>query len=275
MVKPDIFILLKLFPDALPDFYDAGKVQNKGNWRVRDCITMKVEMDAGNNSIYIFKLQVRFKPMTNFIPIFPLNVVLYPGETLNLHIFEARYKELVKECFLAKKPFGVPAVINGSVAEFGTLVNISEIAREYENGEMDIITEGTQVSRILEIIKKIPDKLYSGAIVSYPENSEVYNRKDLIQVVIKAVRELHRMLNITKDFRKPDEELNAYDLAHHAGLSQEEEYELLGLFREEQRQEYLKRHLGRVLPVIVEMEVLKERVQLNGHFKNLSSFRFE
>ena len=83
------------------------------------------------------------------------------------------------------------------------------------------------------------------------------------------------MLNITKDFRKPDEELNAYDLAHHAGLSQEEEYELLGLFREEQRQEYLKRHLGKVLPVIAEMEILKERVKLNGHFKNLSSFRFE
>ena len=37
--------------------------------------------------------------MTNFIPIFPLNVVLYPGEILNLHIFEPRYKELVKECF--------------------------------------------------------------------------------------------------------------------------------------------------------------------------------
>jgi hypothetical protein len=45
--------------------------------------------------------------------------------------------------------------------------------------------------------------------------------------------------------------------------------------REEQRQEYLKRHLGKVLPVIAEMETLKERVKLNGHFKNLSSFQFE
>jgi len=213
--------------------------------------------------------------MTNFIPIFPLNVVLYPGETLNLHIFEPRYKELVKECFSNKKPFGIPAVINGNVAEFGTLVTIQEIANEYENGEMDIITQGTLVFRILEIIKKIPEKLYSGAIVNYPENSEGYHKKDLVQVVINAVRELHRMLNITKDFQKPDEELNAYDLAHHAGLSLEEEYELLGLFREEQRQEYLKRHLGKVLPVVAEMEVLKERIILNGHFKNLSSFRFE
>jgi Lon protease-like protein len=213
--------------------------------------------------------------MTNFIPIFPLNVVLYPGEILNLHIFEPRYKELTKECFTYSKPFGVPAVINGHVSEFGTLVTISEIVKEYDNGEMDIITEGTIVFRILEIIKKIPDKLYSGAIVNYPENTEAYPRKDLMQVIIKAIRELHRVLNISKDFRKPDDALNAYDLAHHAGLSLEEEYELLGLFREEQRLEYLKRHLGKVLPVVVEMEVLKERILLNGHFKNLSSFRFE
>jgi Lon protease-like protein len=213
--------------------------------------------------------------MTNFIPIFPLNVVLYPGETLNLHIFEPRYKELVKECFSSSKSFGVPAVINGHVAEFGTLVSIIEIVREYENGEMDITTKGSIVFRILEIIKKIPDKLYSGAIVNYPENSEVYQRKELIKVVVIAIRELHRILNISKDFHKPDEELSAYDLAHHAGLSLDEEFELLGLFREEQRLEYLKRHLGKVLPVVAEMEVLKERIILNGHFKNLSSFRFE
>jgi uncharacterized protein len=213
--------------------------------------------------------------MTNFIPIFPLNVVVYPGEILNLHIFEPRYKELIKECYGNRKPFGVPAVINGNVAEFGTLVSIQEIVKEYDNGELDIITNGNLVFRILEIIKKIPDKLYSGAIVNYPENTDGYPRKDLMQVVIKAIRELHRILNISKDFGKPDEELNAYDLAHHAGLSIEEEYELLGLFREEQRQEYLKRHLGKVLPVVAEMEVLKERIMLNGHFKNLSSFRFE
>jgi Lon protease-like protein len=213
--------------------------------------------------------------MTNFIPVFPLNVVIYPGEILNLHIYEPRYKELVKECFSIQKPFGIPAVISGNLTEFGTLVSIKEIAKEYDNGEMDIIVQGTVVFRILEVIKKIPDKLYSGAIVNYPENTELYPRKDLMQVVIKAIRELHRMLNIAKDFRKPDDDLNAYDLAHHAGLSLEEEYELLGLFREEQRQEYLKRHLGKVLPVIAEMEVLKDRVKLNGHFKNLSSFRFE
>jgi preprotein translocase subunit Sec63 len=96
-----------------------------------------------------------------------------------------------------------------------------------------------------------------------------------MQKVVSAIRELHRLLHIEKDFHKPDEELGAYDIAHHVGLSLEQEYEVLGLLREEQRQEYIKRHLGKVLPVIAEMETLKEKVKLNGHFKNLSSFKFE
>ena len=55
--------------------------------------------------------------MTNFIPIFPLSIVVYPGESLNLHIFEERYKQLITECYAEKKSFGVPPVINSSVAD--------------------------------------------------------------------------------------------------------------------------------------------------------------
>jgi Lon protease-like protein len=159
--------------------------------------------------------------------------------------------------------------------DIGTLVKITELVKVYDNGEMDIRTQGLRVFRVLEMIKSIPDKLFSGAIVNYPDNDEGPGKRELMQKVVNAVRELHRLLNITKDFRKPDADLVVYDIAHHAGLSLEEEYELLGLMREDQRQEYLKRHLGKVLPVIAEMETLKERVKLNGHFKNLSSFQFE
>lgn len=213
--------------------------------------------------------------MTNFIPVFPLGIVVYPGEKVNLHIFEPRYKQLVNECYTEGKPFGIPTVIDKKLNEMGTLVKIIELVKVYDNGEMDIRTEGIRVFRVLEMIKTVPDKLFSGAIVNYPENVEGPGKRELMAKVVNAVRELHRLLNITKDFQKPDTELVAYDIAHHAGLSLQEEYELLGLLREEQRQEYLKRHLGRVLPIIAEMESLKERVKLNGHFKNLSSFNFE
>ncbi|MFM2146241.1 MAG: hypothetical protein RL732_1077 [Bacteroidota bacterium] len=161
------------------------------------------------------------------------------------------------------------------MSETGTLIQLSEVVQEYENGELDIRTEGLRVFRILEVIQSVPDKLYSGAIVSYPDNVEDEGNRALMQRVVGGIKELHRLLNISKEFKKPDESLRIYDVAHHAGLSLEEEYEVLGLFQELQRQEYMKRHLQKVLPLLKEMEELKEKVKLNGHFRNLSAFDLE
>src|SRR5690606_7488168 len=113
--------------------------------------------------------------MTNFIPIFPLSIVVFPGETVNLHIFEPRYKQLIRECREEKKPFGIPVVLDSRLQEMGTLVEIAELVQEYDNGEMDIRVQGIQVFRSLEIIKTIPDKLFSGAIVNYPHNVDQGN----------------------------------------------------------------------------------------------------
>ena len=212
--------------------------------------------------------------MTNFIPIFPLDIVVYPGEPLNLHIFEPRYKQLVKDCTQDKKAFGIPSALNKKIEELGTLMEITEIVKEYENGEMDIKTKGEKVFRMLEVIKEIPDKLYSGAIVNYPDNKE-QGDIELMRRVMKGIRELHKLLNVSKDFKKPDEQLKTYEVAHHIGLTLEEEYELLGLLNELQRQEYIKRHLTKVLPMVAEMEGLKEKIKQNGHFQNLSGFQFE
>lgn len=207
--------------------------------------------------------------MTNFIPIFPLGIVVFPGEDLNLHIFEPRYKQLITDCFAEAKPFGIPTVLKNGLSERGTLVEVKEIVEVYEDGKLDIKTKGISVFRILEVVKSIPEKLYSGAIVNYPANEED-QYVPLLRKVVKSIRELHEVLKLNKPFNKPDDELRSYDIAHHVGLSLEEEYELLGLLREDQRLEYIKRHLQKVLPVVSEMEVLKERIKLNGHFKNLS-----
>jgi len=209
--------------------------------------------------------------MTNFVPIFPLSIVVYPGENLNLHIFEPKYKQLISECFLQKKPFGMPVVINNKLSELGTLVEIAEISKTYESGEMDIRTRGQRIFRVLEIIHEVPDKLYSGAIVSYLANSD-HGKKELMGRVVAAIKELHKLLKVTKPFLKNEDQLTSFDVAHHAGLTLQEEYEFLSLTSELQRQEYLKRHLAKVLPVVAEMELLKEKIKLNGHFKNISGF---
>ena len=212
--------------------------------------------------------------MTNFIPIFPLGIVVYPGEELNLHIFEPRYKQLITECYSENKLFGIPSVIDNRMQDYGTLMRIKEISKLHENGEMDIKTEGDQVFRILEVIKEVPGKLYSGAIVNYPANHH-QGSEEVMRKVINGIKELHKLLKVDKDFHKKEEELKSYDIAHHIGLSLQEEYELLGLLQERQRLEYIRRHLTKVIPMMVEMEGLKKKVKLNGHFKNLSGFDLE
>jgi Lon protease-like protein len=209
--------------------------------------------------------------VTNFIPIFPLGIVIYPGEQLNLHIFEPGYKQLISECNEQKKPFGIPTVLENKMQDFGSLVTISEISKMHDTGEMDIKTKGEKVFRILEVIKNVPDKLYSGAIVNYPDTYEQGNI-ELMRKVMAGIRDLHRLLKVNKEFNKPDEEIRCYEVAHHIGLSLQEEYELLGLLDERQRQEYVKRHLTKVIPMVAGMEQLKEKIKLNGHFKNLPGF---
>jgi len=204
-------------------------------------------------------------------PIFPLELVVYPGNNLNLHIFEPRYKQLINDCADTKMPFGIPAVVNRSVGEFGTLVELLEIVNVQPTGEMDIRTRGLKVFQIEKLAKLFPGKLYSGAWVKYPEN-ELSGDPKVMQEVMVSVKRLQAILNVDKKYRKVEEGLTSYEVAQHIGLALKQEYELLGLFDERTRQEFLRRHLERLIPVVEEVELLKQKIKLNGHFKNLPGF---
>lgn len=208
--------------------------------------------------------------MINFTPIFPLNIVVYPGEQLNLHIFEPRYKQLIKECLISNKKFGLPSVKNGVIQEYGTLMEVVEMVKEYENGEMDIRTKGISVFRILEIVETLPEKLYSGAIVDYPANIMEQGDSKISTIIQEEVKRLYSLMNLLEKFPSNKIGLSAYEVAHFIGLTQEQEYELLCIFTEIQRLEYIRRHLKTLLPVLKELEEAKARIQRNGHFRNLS-----
>lgn len=67
--------------------------------------------------------------MQKFIPIFPLNLVAYPGEKLNLHIFEPRYIQLINECNTEGKTFGIPVVNNKELLEYGTEMKLEKVQK--------------------------------------------------------------------------------------------------------------------------------------------------
>lgn len=201
--------------------------------------------------------------MTNFIPIFPLDIVVYPDEVITLNIIEPRYRQLIKEVIAENKSFGIPVLQEGKALEYGTLMEVVKFFPEEEDGSFKVEAKGIQVFRILEFVKELPEKLYSGAIVNYPENDKMKVHPNLSKLIYDEVKRLYTALNIENYFASELKEWTSYDLAHKLGLTKEQEYELLCIFNEVQRMEYLRRYFNSIMPELDDIELLKSRINLN------------
>src|SRR5277367_892168 len=85
------------------------------------------------------------------LPLFPLDLVLLPGNPLPLHIFEPRYKEMIGECLEQNRPFGVVRTKEGSIAEIGCTAEILTVTKKYDDGRMDIVTQGRERFEIMHV----------------------------------------------------------------------------------------------------------------------------
>lgn len=204
---------------------------------------------------------------------FPLSLVAYPGESLNLHIFEPRYKELVSDCVAEKKTFGIPSFIDDNVTELGTEMEILSVESTYDTGEMDIRTRGLKVFRILEFLKDVPDKQYSAGVISYPEDIQDHD-VEISSMVFGYLRQLQNILNIQKPhFEKPSE-ITSFKIANHVGLSLKQEYDLLAYVKETDRMKFIANHLKKTIPIVKATEEMRVRARLNGHFRNENPPKF-
>jgi ATP-dependent Lon protease len=207
------------------------------------------------------------------LPLFPLNLVAFPGEKLNLHIFEPRYRELVRDCFTEGLTFGITPFLDNAVQELGTEMRLLSVEKTHADGEMDIRTEAIGVFRVRQFYRQAPGKLYAAGQIDMVEQDEQADAA-LRQLIAAQVRKLYEALGLRKLLLQLDPEFKIFDVAHHIGLSTEQEYQLLGTTAEQERQDMVHEHLERLLPAVLEAERLKERVRLNGHFKNLQPPQF-
>jgi hypothetical protein len=208
--------------------------------------------------------------MTAFLPLFPLNIVAYPGEQVNLHIFEPRYKQLIQECNHNGSTFGISPHINGRLMTIGTEMQLTEIVKMYENGEMDIRTLGSRKYSLEKFIKVVQGKLYSGADVQFLE-TEPPGDWGLREEVVNLLDQLSGMLEVEKSLHEGVENFISYQCGHYIGLSVEEEYTLLSLNSENERLNFLRNQLQKILPRIENMYEVKKRIMMNGHFRELDS----
>lgn len=208
--------------------------------------------------------------MTDFLPLFPLKLVVFPGELLNLHIFEPRYRQLIRECEENHITFGIPAYIDNKLMEFGTELKLLGIEKRQEDGSMDIRTEGTGIFKIHNFYQEAPQKLYPGADIERMTDTTTGDPQKY-ELIIKAVSELFQLLNINKDIPPLGTTYLTYELAHHMGFSLEQEYAFLCIPTELKRQEFMLTHLQQLIPVVKETERLRKKANMNGHFKNVIS----
>jgi len=200
-----------------------------------------------------------------YLSLFPLNLVAYPGEALNLHIFEPRYRQLANECIDQHTTFGIPAFVDNRLPGYGTEMEVLELVKRYDDGKMDIRLRGLRVFRIVDFDNPVPGKLYAGGTVHrYPEPPDA---PEVAPELENLIRQLYGLLKSTVSFNKEKPQPYSYQIAHGVGLPIEGEYELLTIEFEFERQNFLIDHLKKVIPIIENMEQTKDRIRMNGHFK--------
>jgi len=209
--------------------------------------------------------------MEEKIPLFPLKMVPFPGEMINLHIFEPRYKDLVNDTLNHEKRFGIPPFINKKI-DFGTLMLITDVAKVYEDGRMDIITNGIRVFKILDYDNPSKGKKYAEGYVEYLDNDPAEDPL-MKSIFIEKVEEFFILINELEKSQIQDD-VKSFDVIHRLGLTLEMEYEILKMEREVERQEYIIDYLEQTIPVLRRVEKAKEKIRMNGHFRYFDAINF-
>ncbi len=201
--------------------------------------------------------------------IFPLQMVSYPGELINLHIFEERYKQLIQECIDGPAHFVMVAYIEDRIMPIGTLMSVQELVQRHEDGRMDIRCRGHARCKITDMANPAPQKLYAGA--EYTEiKSDMEGdgfKYDQIHALVLRFQEL---IKAEKKIIIRDE-FSIFEIAHKIGLSLEQKYQLLAQDDELSRQDLVIDHLQNIIPVIKRIEETKRRISMNGHFPSYPS----
>ncbi|HWF13442.1 MAG TPA: LON peptidase substrate-binding domain-containing protein, partial [Candidatus Acidoferrales bacterium] len=100
------------------------------------------------------------------IPLFPLDVVLFPGQAMPLHIFEPRYREMTRHCIQTQTPFGILRASGVNLAQTGCSALIVKVLKEYEDGRSDILTAGQSAFRLIRMHE---EKAYMEADILFLE----------------------------------------------------------------------------------------------------------
>lgn len=200
--------------------------------------------------------------MSALIPLFPLDVVLFPGVPLPLHIFEPRYKEMIGECLAQQRNFGVVRAVAQGLAEVGCTAEIVTVVKEYPDGRLDVVTEGR---RRFELLGVNQERSFLQAEVVMIEDEPGGPSQADTERAIQLHSELLAVAGARQDLSAAATSDLSFYLAGSLPLDLDFKQKLLGLRSEAERIALLISYLETIVPNIKRAARARQTAGGNGH----------
>jgi len=179
------------------------------------------------------------KPEIYRIAMFPLNVIVLPGEEIPLRIFEPRYKQLITECEESSMPFAIPYTDGSHMTDYGSEVELSQVIGKNNNGDMVIMIRGKSLFRMIDFIPELPSKLYGGGLIE-PFSDDFSTTNSELAVLVKKLK-----INLKTDLGTLiiENAINMLDIGKALMLKSQEKFKLITLPTKESQEKFLINHL--------------------------------
>jgi Lon protease-like protein len=198
--------------------------------------------------------------MSRELGIFALPTVLVPGELLPLHIFEDRYKDLIGDCLDHETPFLLLYADEEGTREIGCTAEVVEVREKFEDGRLNIIVEGVEVVRVVEITR---GRSFTTAVAE--DAGDDLQAGDEAETVLSLFRRIAAVGG-----GDPEEDLTAlvtplsYAIMARVDFPAAEKQRVLELRTEHERLLEITDLLTRGLHALEQIEQIRERAKTNG-----------
>lgn len=202
------------------------------------------------------------------LPLFPLGLVLFPRTSLPLHIFEERYKTLVREVMDGTREFGVVLTLENGIASIGCTARIDRVTKTYDDGRMDIDSTGYRRFEIAQLHEDEP--FLTGDVTFFDDDFDATPAPDAL--IHKAIAGYYAMRGLKSGEDLPEPRLNDHQLSFQLAQAITDVHVRQLLLMARSEAERLKR-LAEQFPLNVARERRKERfrtlIPRNGHARLL------
>jgi Lon protease-like protein len=196
--------------------------------------------------------------------LFPLGLVLLPGERMPLHIFEPRYKELIGECLAEERPFGIVLADDSGLHEVGTEASVIEVLERFDDGRLNIVVEGGERFRVVELTSG--RAFQTGEVEEVADEDVEVDQEDAAKA-LGLFQELRELVGSDVEEPEPGDPALSFALASRVDFGLDPKQRLLELTSEAERLTLVIELLEGALTAVREEQTRRELASRNGKLR--------